>query len=81
MDALTTITDRREYERAATLLRKLTIEHTLISPDPAYGHVGCPAIAFSDEAKAQYLERAGLCEAGAIAFPSLGDLRTAHPRP
>jgi hypothetical protein len=59
MDALTTITDRREYERAATLLRKLTIEHTLISPDPAYGHVGCPA----------------------IAFPSLGDLRTAHPRP
>ena len=24
---------------------------------------------------------AGLCEAGAIAFPSLEDLRKAHPRP
>jgi len=24
---------------------------------------------------------AGLCEAGAIAFPSLEDLRRAHPRP
>jgi ArsR family metal-binding transcriptional regulator len=59
MDALTTFTDRREFERAATLLEKLEIEHTLISPDPAYRHVGCPAIALADAGKAQLLDNAG----------------------
>jgi ArsR family metal-binding transcriptional regulator len=59
VDALTTFTDRREFERAATLLEKLSIEHTRISPDPAYEHVGCPAIALTAEGKAQFLEHGG----------------------
>ena len=59
MDALTTFTDRREFERAASLLDALRIEHTLISPEPAYARVGCPAIALADEAKALFLESAG----------------------
>ena len=60
VDALTTFTDQREFERAAALLEKLKIEHTLISPDPAYGHVGCPAIALADEGKSLLLEGAGV---------------------
>ena len=60
MDALTTFTDRREFERAAALLGELNIEHTLISPEPAYGHVGCPAIALTAEAKARFLECGGI---------------------
>jgi hypothetical protein len=54
--ALTTSTDRREFERAAALLNRLNIEHRLISPEPAYAHVGCPAVALADEAKALFLE-------------------------
>ncbi len=54
--ALTTSTDRREFERAAALLNRLSIEHLLISPEPAYAHVGCPAVALTDEAKALFLE-------------------------
>ena len=60
VDALTTFTDRREFERAAALLGTLNVEHTLISPDPAYGHVGCPAIALTTEGKAQFLEGGGI---------------------
>jgi ArsR family metal-binding transcriptional regulator len=60
VDALTTFTDCREFERAAALLDKLNIEHTLISPDPAYGRVGCPAIALTAEGKAQFLEDGGI---------------------
>jgi ArsR family metal-binding transcriptional regulator len=59
VDALTTFTDRREFERAAALLDELSIEHTLIFPDPAYKHVGCPAIALPAEGKAQFLEAGG----------------------
>lgn len=59
MDALTTYTDRRELERAVALLDKLSIEHTLIFPEPAYKHVGCPAIALTAEGKAQFLEAGG----------------------
>jgi Uncharacterized protein conserved in archaea len=72
VDALTTFTDRREFERAATLLEKLKIEHALISPDPAYGHVGCPAIALADEAKSLFLEGAGveILSAGWVDFRS-----------
>jgi Uncharacterized protein conserved in archaea len=72
---LTTFTDWREFERAAALLDKLGIEHTLISPEPAYARVGCPAIALADEAKALFLEGAGadILSAGWVDFrpPSL----------
>src|SRR5665647_3384823 len=72
MDALTTFTDRREFERAASLLDALRIEHTLISPEPAYARVGCPAIALADEAKALFLESAGtdIVSAGWVDFRS-----------
>ena len=59
MDALTTFTDRREFERAAALLDKLNIEHTRILPEPAYERVGCPAIALTAQGKAQFLEDGG----------------------
>jgi len=59
VDALTTFTARSQFERALALLDTLGIEHALISPDPAYRHVGCPAIALTDEAKALFLEGAG----------------------
>ena len=59
MDALTTFTDRREFERAAALLDKLGIEHTVISPDPAYARVGCPALVLTAEGKAHFLEDGG----------------------
>jgi len=70
VDALTTFTDRREFERAAALLDKLSIEHILISPDPAYGLVGCPAIALADTGKALFLESAGadILSAGWVDF-------------
>ena len=60
MDALTTFTVRSEFERAEALLEKLEIEHTVVSPDPAYAQVGCPAIALADAAKARYLEAGGV---------------------
>ena len=59
MDSLTTFTDQREFERAAALLDAHGIDHTLISPDPAYRRVGCPAVVLSDRAKATFLESAG----------------------
>ena len=58
MDTLTTFSDRREYERAARLLEGLGIEHTVITPDPAYARVGCPALAFSPEARVAFLSAA-----------------------
>ena len=76
VDALTTFTDRREFERAAALLDKLSIEHLLISPELAYGRVGCPAIALTAEGKAQFLEGGGIdsVSAGWVDFrqPSRG---------
>lgn len=59
MDTLTTFTDRREFDRAAALLDRLGIEHTLISPDPAYDRVACPAIALTGEARTRFLDSAG----------------------
>lgn len=55
MDTLITFADRREFERAAALLDNVAIEHTVISPDPAYALVACPAIALAEEAKAAFL--------------------------
>jgi ArsR family metal-binding transcriptional regulator len=60
MDALTTFTDKREFERAAAVLDRLGIDHVVVSPSPAYDYVGCPAVALSDAAKAAYLESAGV---------------------
>ncbi len=54
MDTLTTFTDRREFERAAALLVQARIEHTVISPAPAYARVGCPAIALEDAGRAEF---------------------------
>jgi len=55
MDSLTTFSDRREFQRAAALLDKLGIAHTVISPDPAYARVGCPAVMIGDAARAAFL--------------------------
>jgi len=59
VDALTTFADRREFERTVALLDKLGIEHTVISPEPAYARVACPAIVLAEEAKAAFLSGAG----------------------
>jgi len=60
VDALTTFTDRRELEHAVALLNKLNIAHTLISPDPAYGRVGCSALALSGDARARFMDHGGV---------------------
>jgi len=44
---------------AAALLDRLGIDFTLISPEPAYHRVGCPAIALAEEGKALLLESGG----------------------
>jgi len=43
----------------AALLDRLGIDFTLISPEPAYHRVGCPAIALAEEGKALLLESGG----------------------
>lgn len=70
MDALTTFTVRGEFERAAALLDALGIDHLFISPEPAYAHVGCPAIALADTGKSQFLHNAGaaILSAGWVDF-------------
>ena len=59
VDALTTFTDRSEVARAQQLLERLGIEHAIVSPDPAYERVGCPALVLTPEAKAAYLDNGG----------------------
>jgi len=70
VDTLTTFTDRRAFERAAAVLDALGLAHTLISPEPAYARVGCPAIALAAEARAAFLEGAGadIVSAGWVDF-------------
>ena len=70
MDSLTAFTDQSEFERAAALLDKLSIEHAVISPDPAYARVGCPAIVLDHDAKATFLAGAGadIVSAGRVDF-------------
>ena len=55
MDSLTAFTDRSEFARAAALLDRLGIEYSVVSPDPAYARVGCPAIVLDHDAKATFL--------------------------
>ena len=83
MDALTTFTDRREFEHAASLLDALRIEHTRISPEPGYARVGCPAIALADEGKALFLAGAGadIVSAGWVDYRPLAQaVPSAPPR-
>ncbi len=49
MDALTTFADRREFEHAVSLLEAQDIAFSVVSPDPAYGRVACPALGISEE--------------------------------
>jgi len=59
MDAVTTFGDRHEFERALRLVERLGIDHIVVSPDPSYALVGCPALVLSPEAKAEYLDNGG----------------------
>lgn len=70
MDWLTTFSDRRELARAEQLLVLLGIEHAVVSPDPAYECVGCPALVLNPEARAAYLENGGadLMSAGWVEY-------------
>lgn len=65
MDALTAFSDRREFERAAAALAALAIEHSVISPDPAYARVGCPVIVLDEAAKTAFLAGGGTDIVGA----------------
>jgi len=56
---LTTFANRSEFDHAVALLDKLGIEYKVISPDPAYALVGCPALVLSKEAKALFLSGPG----------------------
>ncbi len=71
MDALTTFADRSEFDHAVALLDKLGIEYKVISPDPAYALVGCPALVLSEEAKALFLTEPG----GDVMTPGWVDFR------
>jgi ArsR family metal-binding transcriptional regulator len=55
LDALTTFADRREFERAAAALDKAGISFVVVSPDPKYALVGCPAIVLAGETKAAFI--------------------------
>jgi ArsR family metal-binding transcriptional regulator len=76
VDALTTFTDRRELARAQQLLGRLGIEHAIVSPDPAYERVGCPALVLTPEAKAAYLDNGGadLVGAGWVEYSPSGQV-------
>ena len=78
MHALTTFTDRREFERAAAVLGRLGVEYSVISPEPAYDRVGSPAIALTGEAMSAFLDGGGLdiVSAGWVDFRP-----PAHPVP
>ena len=56
---LTTFSGRAEFERAARLLGRLGVEHDVISPDPGYAAVGCPALVLSPRSQAAYLDGGG----------------------
>jgi ArsR family metal-binding transcriptional regulator len=59
VEALTTFADRAEFERAAALLDKAGISFSVVSPDPAYALVGCPAVVLTEEAKTAFLSGVG----------------------
>lgn len=57
--SLTTFTDRLELARAQQLLDRLDIGYEVVSPDPGYERVGCPALVLTAEARAEYLDNGG----------------------
>jgi ArsR family metal-binding transcriptional regulator len=59
MDAVTTFSDRREFERAVALLTRLGAEHEVLSPDPGYAAVAAPALVLGAEARAAFLDAGG----------------------
>ncbi len=65
MDWLTTFTDRRELAKAQQLLDRLGIGYEVVSPDPGYERVGCPALVLTAEARAEYLDNGGAGLVGA----------------
>ena len=59
MDTLTTFSDRAECDRSVALLERLGIDYEVISPDPGYSAVGCPALVLSPEARSAFLDGGG----------------------
>jgi len=59
MDSLTTFADRDTCERARRLAAGLGLAPTTVSPDPGYSAVGVPALVFSAEERAVFIERTG----------------------
>lgn len=59
MDVLTTFADRREFWRATALLDGAGIGYAVLSPDPGYALVGCPAVVLDEAARAAFLEVGG----------------------
>ncbi len=59
MDALTTFTVASEFERATSLLDRLGIAYEVVSPQPAYGQVGCPALVLTEQDKPTFLTSGG----------------------
>lgn len=83
MDALTTFTELKEFERAATLLGRLGVAHTVIFPEPGYANVGCPAIVLADEEKATFLASGGadvMCAGWVDYRPPAHDVPCEAPR-
>ncbi len=59
MDALTTFSDRTEFERAKALLDRLGIDHQVVSPDPGFAAVGLPALVLPAEGRSAFLDGGG----------------------
>jgi ArsR family metal-binding transcriptional regulator len=59
LSALTTFTAAGEAQRGIELLAQLGIGHAVIDPAPAYGKVGCLAVAAEDAAKAAFVDAIG----------------------
>lgn len=70
MDWLTTFSDRRELAGAQRLLDRRGIGYELISPDPGFERVGCPALVLTAESRAEYLDNGGaaLLSAGWVEY-------------
>jgi ArsR family metal-binding transcriptional regulator len=84
MDTLTTFSDRREYDHAVALLRRLGAAHETISPDPAYAAVASPALVLPAEARAAFLDGGGLdiVNAGWVDYrPAAESVPETAPRP
>jgi ArsR family metal-binding transcriptional regulator len=59
MEVLTTFAALAECTRAVGLLRHWGISHRVISPEPAYTKVGCPAVVLDEEDRIAFLRRGG----------------------